>query len=146
MRMRGRGDQIETLTNPLPTLYGVLVKPEVGVPTGPAYAALDALPGRVPGGSTARFLDALAKGTGVRKLAPLLHNDFENAVLPAYPEVAAAHQAVKSAGALRSLLSGSGSAIFGLAESRDHARTLVKNLCGQFPWVKMATSLSPASL
>lgn len=144
VRMRGRGELVETLTNPLPVLYGVLVKPEIGVPTGPAYAALDALPGRMPGESTPRFLDALAKGTGARKLALLLHNDFEAAVLPACPDVAAAHQAVKSAGALRALLSGSGSAIFGLAESRDHARTLVKNLCGQFAWVKMATSLNPA--
>ena len=142
LRMRGRGEIVETLTSPLPVLYGVLVKPTVGVPTGPAYAALDALPGRTPGESTPRFLAALAKGMGVRKLAPLLHNDFEAAVLPAYPDVAAAHQAVKSAGALRALLSGSGSAIFGLAENRDHARTLVKNLCGQFLWVKMATSLN----
>lgn len=142
VRMRGRGEQVETLTSPLPILYGVLVKPDVGVPTGPAYAALDALPNRTPGASTARFLEALAKGTGVRKLASLLHNDFEEAVLPLYPEVAAAHRAVKAAGALRALLSGSGSAIFGLAESRDHARTLVKNLCGEFPWVKMATGVS----
>jgi 4-diphosphocytidyl-2-C-methyl-D-erythritol kinase len=144
VRLRGRGDVVEDLTHPLPTLYGVLVKPNVGVPTGPAYAALDALQDRTPGDSTPRLLDALAKGTGVRKLAPLLHNDFEEAVLPTYPEVAAAHRAVKSAGALRALLSGSGSAIFGLAESREHARTLVKNLYSQFPWVKMATSLNPS--
>jgi 4-diphosphocytidyl-2-C-methyl-D-erythritol kinase len=144
VRMRGRGDVVDDLAHPLPTLYGVLVKPDVGVPTGPAYAALDALQDRTPGDSTPRLLDALTRGSGVRKLAPLLHNDFETAVLSAYPEVAAAHRAVKSAGALRALLSGSGSAIFGLAESRDHARTLVKNLCGQFPWVKMATSLNPA--
>ncbi|MES2461820.1 MAG: 4-(cytidine 5'-diphospho)-2-C-methyl-D-erythritol kinase [Armatimonadota bacterium] len=141
VRMRGRGELIDPLPHPLPTLYGVLVKPEVGVPTGPAYAALDALPDRAPGESTLRFLDALAKGSGVRKLASLLHNDFESAILPAYPDVAAAHRSVKTAGALRALLSGSGSAIFGLAESRDHARTLVKNLCGQYPWVKMATSI-----
>jgi 4-diphosphocytidyl-2-C-methyl-D-erythritol kinase len=146
VRMRGRGEQVEILPHPLPTLYGVLVKPNVGVPTGPAYAALDALTGRTPGMSTARFLEALAKGTGVRKLAPLLHNDFEEAVLPLYPEVAAAHKAVKAAGALRSLLSGSGSAIFGLAESRDHARTLVKNLCGEFSWVKLATGATVSAV
>ena len=66
-------------------------------------------------------------------------------MLPLYPEVAATHKAVKSAGALRALLSGSGSAIFGLAESRDHARTLVKNLCGEFPWVKLATMVTVPS-
>jgi 4-diphosphocytidyl-2-C-methyl-D-erythritol kinase len=145
VRMRGRGELVELLPHPLPTLYGVLVKPNVGVPTGPAYAALDAFPDRTPGESTPRFLDALAKGTGVRKLAALLHNDFEAAVLPLYPEVAAVHKAVKSAGALRSLLCGSGSAIFGLAENRNHARTLVKELCGEFAWVKMATSLNMVS-
>lgn len=142
VRMRGRGEIAEPLTSPLPSLFGVLIKPAVGVPTGPAYAALDALPARSIGESTPRLLTAIAAGAGPRKLAPLLHNDFEQAVLPTFPEIAAAHRAVTEAGALRALLCGSGSAIFGLAESRAHARELVKRLCGTFAWTKLATGLS----
>ncbi len=139
VRMRGRGEIIEQLDVALPPLWGVIVKPQVGVPTGPAYALLDALPNRVPGMATAPFIKALGDASSdIDRLGDLLANDFEAAVLPGYPDVAEAHLAVQKAGAVRALLCGSGSAIFGLARSRDHARELVRVLAGRFPWVKMA--------
>jgi 4-diphosphocytidyl-2-C-methyl-D-erythritol kinase len=121
-----------------PPLYGVIVKPGVGVPTGPAYAALDALPGREPGRATARVLDALRRGASPDALGAAMGNDFEAAILPAYPEVAAAHRVVSEAGAVRALLCGSGAAVFGLARDRDHARALTAALCGRFPYVHLA--------
>jgi 4-diphosphocytidyl-2-C-methyl-D-erythritol kinase len=145
LRMRGRGEIIEPVTPPLPRLFGVLVRPNASVPTGPAYALLDARPGRVPGAATRAFIEALtARARNAEKLAPLLANDFEQAILPAYPAVAGAHRAVTEAGALRALLCGSGSAVFGLARDHAHARALCRALCGRFPWVKLARSLEPA--
>lgn len=143
VRMQGRGEQVNPLPAALPPLWGVIVQPAVGVPTGPAYAALDSLPGRTPGSATPRLLAALADGAvpDAHALAPLLSSDFEAAVLPAYPEVAAAHRALGEAGALRALLCGSGSAVFGLASDRAHARTLVRALVGRFPYVRLAQSI-----
>lgn len=149
VRMRGRGEQVEpVLPNVAASLFGVLVRPAVGVPTGPAYALLDALPhrapGRAPGRATGALFARLQSGETLspEELAPLLGNNFEAAVLPAFPEVAEAHEMVTRAGALRALLCGSGSAVFGLARSREHARELARALCGRLPWVKMARQIT----
>lgn len=141
VRMRGRGDIVEPLPAVLPPLWGVLVKPDVGVPTGPAYALLDALPNRQPGRATDNLLRVLAQTPGdVEAVGRALSNDFEAAVLPAYPAIADAHRAVATAGAVRALLCGSGSTVFGLARNREHARDLVRSLAGRFSWVKLAQS------
>ncbi|MGC4047900.1 MAG: 4-(cytidine 5'-diphospho)-2-C-methyl-D-erythritol kinase [Armatimonas sp.] len=141
-RMQGRGEQVTPLATPLPTFWGVLARPAIGVPTGPAYAALDAIPNRTPGTATEPLLQALQAGADALAIAPLLSNDFEAAVLPEFPEVAAAHHAVQEAGALRALLCGSGSSVFGLARDRVHALELVKALAGKLAWVKLASTLA----
>ena len=149
--MQGRGEQVNPLHDALPPLFGVIVKPAVGVLTGPAYALLDALPNRptnpnkIYTGFTSSFFAALHtnKISGADDLGPLLHNDFERAILPAYPEVNAAHQAVQEAGAVRALLCGSGSAVFGLAQDRNHARALADTLRGKFPYVAETGTLAP---
>lgn len=134
VRMRGRGELVEPVALELPKLYGVLVRPAVGVPTGPAYALLDALPDRTPGSATARLLAG-------EPLAEALSNDFEAAVLPAFPEVQAVHTALTEAGAVRALLCGSGASVFGLARDRAQALELVKTLAGKVAWLKLVESL-----
>ncbi|GAB4458169.1 MAG: 4-(cytidine 5'-diphospho)-2-C-methyl-D-erythritol kinase [Armatimonadaceae bacterium] len=143
VRMQGRGEQVTPLSGELPqqpVLHGILVKPDVGVPTPAAYAALDSLAGRQPGEATARMREVLHQGTGVEEIAEAMGNDFEPVILPRYPEIAAAHRAVREAGALRALLCGSGASVFGLARDREHARELARQLAGKFPFVKIATS------
>ena len=139
VRMRGRGELIEPVAFEFPKLYGVLARPAIGVPTGPAYALLDALPNRTPGNATEDLLNspfAEPEGAGGR-----LANDFEAAVLPAYPQVAALHAVLTEAGAVRALLCGSGSSVFGLARDRAHALELVKKLAGRVAWLKLVESL-----
>jgi 4-diphosphocytidyl-2-C-methyl-D-erythritol kinase len=142
IRMQGRGEQVTPIRTPIPPLQGILVKPEAGVPTGPAYALLDALPHRTPGSSTANLLRILEHGGSVGEIGVALHNDFEEAIFPNYPDIALAHQAVQEAGAIRAVLCGSGAAVFGLAQDRDHARSLAVALAGKFPFVKMAIQQS----
>ncbi|MCX6365464.1 MAG: hypothetical protein NTX57_01995 [Armatimonadetes bacterium] len=139
VRMRGRGEIIEPVALKIPKFYGVLARPAIGVPTGPAYALLDALPNRAPGTATLQLINspfAEPEGAGGR-----LSNDFEAAVLPAYPEVAALHAALTDAGAVRALLCGSGSSVFGLTRDRAHALELVKKLAGKIAWLKLVESL-----
>ncbi|MBC8136049.1 MAG: 4-(cytidine 5'-diphospho)-2-C-methyl-D-erythritol kinase [Fibrella sp.] len=144
VRMRGRGDIVERLGLPMPTLHGVLVKPHVGVPTPAAYQLLDAIPDRTSGSATQNLVSVLQSSPNdLSAIASALGNDFEAAVLPAFPEVAEAHRAVRDAGALRVLLGGSGSAVFGLAESADQASTMARALreTNRFAWVEVAESL-----
>lgn len=145
VRMRGRGELVEALYLPLPQLHGVLVKPHVGVPTPTAYKLLDALPGRVPGARTQNLLSVLqSTPNDLAAVAGALGNDFEAAILPAFPEVQTAHRALTDAGAIRALLCGSGSACFGLAESHEHAGAIAERLrtdSDWFQWVAVAESL-----
>jgi 4-diphosphocytidyl-2-C-methyl-D-erythritol kinase len=57
-----------------------------------------------------------------------LHNDFEDAVFAAHPELAAALKKLKVLGANPARMTGSGSALFGLFDSFEQARTAA----GQF--------------
>ncbi|MBC8136189.1 MAG: hypothetical protein H8F28_09910, partial [Fibrella sp.] len=144
VHIRGRGDIVEPLGVPIPTLYGVIVKPHVGVPTPAAYKLLDAIPDRVPGKATQNLLSVLQSSPNdLHAVASALGNDFEQAVLPAFPGVADAHDFVGKTGALRALLCGSGSAVFGLAESAGHADTMARKLreTNRFAWVEVAESL-----
>lgn len=139
LRMSGRGERIASLPAPLPLLHGVLVRPAVGVPTADAYARLDSLRNRPLRNATKRFLALLTGGTSdMSAIGAAMGNDFEAAILPPFPAVADAHQSVVDAGAVRTLLCGSGSAIFGLARDPNHVQEMVKKLYKQFPWVECA--------
>ena len=139
-RLTGRGETVSRLGS-LPPLWGVLVRPAVGVATGPAYALLDASP-RTERRSSEVLLQALSTPEPDSKtIGPLLWNDFESPVLAAFPEIGEAHQAIAEAGAIRAILCGSGSAVWGLAQDREHALLLVRKLVGRFAWVKLAVTV-----
>jgi 4-diphosphocytidyl-2-C-methyl-D-erythritol kinase len=139
VRIRGRGDIVEPLPSVLPRLFGVLAKPDAGVPTPEAYRLIGEKPDRPRDRATPRLLAALRDGVDdAATLAELLSNDFEDAVLACFPAVGDIHRKVTQAGAVRTLLCGSGSAVFGLARDREHARDLVKALVGRVPWVHLA--------
>lgn len=122
-RGTGRGEQVRHLC-PAPPAWVVLATPPVAVSTTWAY-------GRVripltPGRGDASILTA-ALGHGRWDLvAPLLHNDFEDVVLPEVPAVAKLKRALEEGGALSSLLSGSGSTVFGLALTMEQARRVAR--------------------
>ena len=113
----GRGERVKPLPPAVP-FFVVLVKPPCGVSTPAAYAALDALPGRIPGNVTANYLEG--------RVGP--SNDFERVILPAYPEVARAYSLLswtdETGESFRPLLCGSGAALFCPASSEAAARRL----------------------
>jgi 4-diphosphocytidyl-2-C-methyl-D-erythritol kinase len=144
VRIQGRGEIVKSLGKHIPTFHGLIVKPRVGVPTPSAFKLLDAIPGRVPGDATQNLLSVLQSSPNdLQAIASALGNDFEAAVLPAFPQVAEAHRVVTGVGALRALLCGSGSAVFGLADSAEHAEAMARALreTNRFAWVEVAESL-----
>ena len=80
--VEGLGERVTPLPPLAPPWPLVIVKPPVGVSTAAAYAALDALPGRRAGDG---------HGSVAATARDALSNDFESVILPAYPEIAAAH-------------------------------------------------------
>jgi 4-diphosphocytidyl-2-C-methyl-D-erythritol kinase len=101
----------------------VLIFPRVFVSTKWVYSRL-----RFPltkRRSNRKLKQNLTAGRSVGEWAPLLYNRLEDVVLPRVPEVARAKRALLQAGAAGALMSGSGSAVFGVcASAADAGRVL----------------------
>jgi len=118
-RATGRGEQVRHLC-PAPPAWVVLATPPLAVSTTWAYGrARIAL---TPGGAGASMLAAAIERRDWPAIASHLHNDFEDVVLPEFGVVARLRRVLEGSGVLGSLLSGSGSTVFGLARTQEEAQ------------------------
>jgi 4-diphosphocytidyl-2-C-methyl-D-erythritol kinase len=117
-RATGRGDQVRHL-GPRTGFWAVLVSPPAAISTGWAYQQLRNR--LTPRGSGARVLASAVATGDLGAVAGAMHNAFERVLLPRFPEIAALKQALAASGALGTLLSGSGSTVFGITRSRKEA-------------------------
>jgi 4-diphosphocytidyl-2-C-methyl-D-erythritol kinase len=113
----GRGEILSDL-EPFPALKGawiVLVRPDFGVPTGWAFSSLREFGdrSRAPEGSAAMLADRLVSGAGFPPPGAFF-NSFELPVFRKFPLLEILRDQLLSSGAMVSLLSGSGSAVFGI--------------------------------
>lgn len=145
VRMRGYGELIESIDIELPAIWGVIVHPGTGVSTPRAYALLDTVTNRKPGTNTESLLIQLYREKNdlnlmFEAIKNNMSNDFEDVILSNYPEVARAYRMMDEVGSLKTLLCGSGSAVFGLARDREHAHALMNSLSDYFPFVTLVTN------
>jgi 4-diphosphocytidyl-2-C-methyl-D-erythritol kinase len=131
----GIGDRIMQLT-PLPETFMVVAIPQnLMVSTATAYDAITTPACAVPTAKelvecTERFrhiIEAVdsAKGRGESpSIDSILYNAFEKPIFQLYPEIAQLKSALLEAGSLGALMSGTGSAVFGLGESLNHVREI----------------------
>lgn len=128
----GIGDRLTAALAPTP-LHWVLVPAEYGLSTPVVYGTLDTLRARVgaevaePGEVDAGVLAALRAGDA-HALAPWLHNDLQAAAVSLAPSLADVLTQGEGAGALASLVSGSGPTVAFLAADAAHATDLVAAL------------------
>ena len=137
----GKGEILTSLNISIPYTL-LVVKPPISVSTAWAYEQIGAR-GKGQGAETTETGDdeqvaseltktgdkinnikliygALKKGD-TSFLKAKVHNDFEDAVKRKYPVIGFIKEELLDAGALLSIMSGSGSAVFGLFEDRDKA-------------------------
>jgi 4-diphosphocytidyl-2-C-methyl-D-erythritol kinase len=107
-RIGGIGDSVTPVT-PLPARSVVLVVPPFSVSTAWAYQRFDELLPLDPASAQPWQFTP-----GQWPAREWLINDLERAVLPAYPSLAALKEALRHLGAEGVLMSGSGSAVFGI--------------------------------
>lgn len=112
----GRGEKLEPL--PTPSLWLVLLRPDVSVNTGWAYGQWKAA--GCGGASLEEFTAALASGDP-QQVAGTLRNDLEPGVAASVPEIAAAREWLLEQGTLGARMTGSGSVVFGIARDEAHA-------------------------
>ncbi len=108
----GRGDVLEAL-EPLPARWLALVQPPFAVATADAYGWLDADRGHADG----MPLDAAMLRTAARDWGALMSvatNDLQGPVTARHPVIESYCESLRRAGAAMAMMSGSGSAVFGL--------------------------------
>lgn len=116
---RGRGELLEEVQVNLSDYYLAVVKPPIHISTPEAYKNI------VPGMSR-MSLKALIQFS-VSKWKGNLQNQFEQVVFEKHPEVKSIKEKLYQLGATFALMSGSGSAVYGLFRSEK------KNLAAHFP-------------
>ena len=130
----GRGEVV----SPLPQLaagWFVVVKPDEGYSTAEMYRRLDE-PGSLLVRNSRYMQDAVA-ANNVHAVAVELHNSFER-VVPKDSSLRTIKDALRAQGALGTLLSGSGSAVFGLFDDQSAAAVAAEALKKTWPWVFVA--------
>lgn len=120
----GRGERVDRI--PGMALALVLVNPRFASSTAEAYGRLT--PAMYSEGGRARAVATALRSRRAERVADCLYNGLEAAVIPAHPEIGRMKAALSAAGALGTLMSGSGPTVFGIARSLDHARQIQRRV------------------
>ena len=121
--MSGRGELLAPAE--VATFWWVVLGLGFGVRSPDAYRWWDEDAGS-PGPDPQPLLDAAAAGDA-EALGPLLFNDLEPPVVRRHPEVGAAKTRLLEAGSLGAVMTGSGSAVVGLARDRENAEAIASS-------------------
>jgi len=120
----GRGERIEPVAG-IPALHAVIARPLIGLSTAAVYARCT--PDASLRDAAGRLAAALAAGR-LQAALPLMHNSLQQPARTMCPEVDRLLRDFARAGAVRPLLTGSGSACFALVRSPVEARRLAARL------------------
>ncbi len=134
-RMRGIGDQLDphrlASTDPL-----VVVYPGVGLDTRLVYAKYDDL---LTMKGTVSSIRALTPGQG--PLRSIMHNDLEAAAFHLQPSLLSLKRRLQGLGAAGALMTGSGSAVFGVWTDWSDAQRAAEQLRSSGLWARVARVL-----
>ena len=115
-RARGIGERLSSIGR-LPKLWLVLLYPNFAVPTGWVYSNFQLKLTKTS--SNNNLLEHLRT---LDEISQVLLNDLETVTIGRYPGIARLKERLIEAGALGSLMSGSGSSVFGIFATQDAAR------------------------
>jgi len=134
---RGKGERLAS--HPEFEAWLIVVVPELRISTAQAYASLQrgVTRGRrrAPSRPIQRLLKAL-ETRSPREIAKAIRNDFESAKIAGVAEALSTKEELLAEGCLGALMSGSGSAVFGIAPNRTKAEQVAASLKRTRSWVK----------
>ena len=110
--------------------YIVVIKPQIDCSTKEMYEKLDSEVNRKIIDTSNAIIEAL-KSNDIKLLAKNLYNAFENTIKEKELIEKVKHKLLKN-GAIGSLMTGSGSCVFGIFESKNLAKTAYKNFKRKF--------------
>ncbi|MDT5296440.1 MAG: 4-diphosphocytidyl-2-C-methyl-D-erythritol kinase [Acidobacteriota bacterium] len=128
----GTGTNIRPLED-VPKMHLLVVAPGVGVSTAEAYKALGA-PALTKPYTVANLFVSRTEADFPDSLCDVMSNDFEAVVVRLHPEIGRVRDAITETGARRVMLSGSGSSVFGVFESKGEAERAREALKAEKTW------------
>jgi 4-diphosphocytidyl-2-C-methyl-D-erythritol kinase len=133
----GIGERLKRLPK-LPAIWLVLVYPGFGVSTKEAYAKV-----RLPWGTPVSMTPILRalRGKGQAAWRGKLFNRFEDLVFPDHAALPSLKSRLRDLGATESLMSGSGSSVFGIVPSRSVGARVLSEVQKQYPQSWLVHSL-----
>ena len=135
---QGRGERLTALTE-VPEMFYVICKPDLSFSTPKLFAKLDEITIAERPNQTA-MRAALQRGD-MEQIGKNLCNVFEQAVLPEHPELNYIKSVMMTYGAYGTLMTGSGSAVYGIFDSFEYAMVACTMLKENYPAVFMAKSV-----
>ncbi len=123
----GRGDRLRPVVGPSKKIWHCLVKPSFGISTKAAYQALPAAALTAQKADVRMTLHSIQKGR-LKSLAKLLTNSLEATRNKRLTAILKLKNELMESGALDSIMSGSGSCVFGIFASRDQALKAAQKL------------------
>jgi 4-diphosphocytidyl-2-C-methyl-D-erythritol kinase len=137
----GRGEKIDPLPD-LPSEHLVVIYPGIQVSTSEAYRALNlGLTSSEEDHRIQRFRGQVQAG---EQCLTGIFNDFEASILPAYPPIVEAMRFLRDQGSRATLLSGSGSSVFGFFSDEESAFAVTREKARETWRVFPAKTLSRA--
>jgi 4-diphosphocytidyl-2-C-methyl-D-erythritol kinase len=131
----GRGEKIEPLEffSGLSNAAFLLIHPGFGIATAWAYQQLARFPAALSGqpGHGERLI-SLLRQTDLKRAGSEFYNSLEAPALKKFPILALFQDFLRSSGALATLMSGSGSTTFALAENLTSAEALAEKFKAKF--------------
>lgn len=127
-RVSGIGEVIQPL-HPAPVVWLVMLQPCGGLSTKEVFGAFDALD---PDTLDRPQTDAAQRALVERNLPALgkaMNNVLEGVSVKVRPALAQAARALEDLGAIRGMMTGSGSVVYGIFETEQAARTAARALC-----------------
>jgi 4-diphosphocytidyl-2-C-methyl-D-erythritol kinase len=125
----GRGDILTPLKIDIPYTL-LIIKPSISISTTWAYEKIDLKLETQSSKKLTKTEDKInninliynaLKAGDISFLKSRIYNDFEDAVIEEYPVIGSLKEELLNVGASMAIMSGSGSAVFGLFEDRDRA-------------------------
>ena len=124
----GIGDRLEKI-DIIPKLWLLLITPDIQISTAWAYRSLRM-------GLTSKPINTNIPNciTHLTEITTILSNDLEKVVIPQYPVIQRIKAELINKGAKGSLMSGSGSTVFGIFSSEDEAKEAHAQLMTYSDW------------
>jgi 4-diphosphocytidyl-2-C-methyl-D-erythritol kinase len=135
--IEGRGERVTEL-NTEGSMIILLVKPEIAVSTSWAYNLFETRLTKKPV-DIKLFCQALVR-KNFAFLRDTVFNDLEDVVIRRFPVISDIKRRLAQDGALLSLMSGSGSTVFGVFNTKEEAVRASKNMPGQ--WCRVVRTLN----